>query len=170
MVCFPAFWPMVFLNDFLATCTSKQALQLEFEQLPFSHALFIMFSSGTTGAPKCMVHSAGVGLWGKPCRGLPLSVCSNRASQLMMAVLGLSDCTPSLESPACSFSPSGVLCRDAALSPGQWRAATPRAGMAPTTMVTGLEVTVQCTMSWGWGVRWLNQPHSPCRSGPPGGL
>ncbi|XP_013403238.1 acetoacetyl-CoA synthetase [Lingula anatina] len=33
--------------------------ELEFEQLPFSHPLYIMYSSGTTGAPKCMVHSAG---------------------------------------------------------------------------------------------------------------
>lgn len=30
-----------------------------FEQLPFGHPLFIMFSSGTTGKPKCIVHSAG---------------------------------------------------------------------------------------------------------------
>ncbi|XP_010812188.1 acetoacetyl-CoA synthetase isoform X2 [Bos javanicus] len=51
----------VFLEDFLATGQGDQAPQLEFEQLPFSHPLFIMFSSGTTGAPKCMVHSAGVG-------------------------------------------------------------------------------------------------------------
>ncbi|KAM7051175.1 acetoacetyl-CoA synthetase isoform 1-T1 [Molossus nigricans] len=49
----------VFLDDFLATGKGDQAPQLEFEQLPFSHPLFIMFSSGTTGAPKCMVHSAG---------------------------------------------------------------------------------------------------------------
>lgn len=49
----------VFLDDFLATGAGDQAPQLEFEQLPFSHPLFIMFSSGTTGAPKCMVHSAG---------------------------------------------------------------------------------------------------------------
>ncbi|XP_032510314.1 acetoacetyl-CoA synthetase isoform X3 [Phocoena sinus] len=49
----------VFLEDFLATGQGAQAPQLEFEQLPFSHPLFIMFSSGTTGAPKCMVHSAG---------------------------------------------------------------------------------------------------------------
>ncbi|XP_044631985.2 acetoacetyl-CoA synthetase isoform X2 [Equus asinus] len=49
----------VFLDDFLATGTGEQPPQLEFEQLPFSHPLFIMFSSGTTGAPKCMVHSAG---------------------------------------------------------------------------------------------------------------
>merc|ERR1719166_398650 len=32
---------------------------LTFEQVPFSHPLFIMYSSGTTGAPKCMVHSVG---------------------------------------------------------------------------------------------------------------
>ncbi|KAM5238505.1 acetoacetyl-CoA synthetase isoform 2-T2 [Ctenodactylus gundi] len=49
----------VFLEDFLARGSGEQTPQLEFEQLPFSHPLFIMFSSGTTGAPKCMVHSAG---------------------------------------------------------------------------------------------------------------
>ena len=32
---------------------------LEFEQLPFDHPLYVMFSSGTTGAPKCLVQSAG---------------------------------------------------------------------------------------------------------------
>ncbi|XP_004709676.1 acetoacetyl-CoA synthetase [Echinops telfairi] len=49
----------VFLDDFLGTGKGEQPPQLEFEQLPFSHPLFIMFSSGTTGSPKCMVHSAG---------------------------------------------------------------------------------------------------------------
>uniref|UniRef100_A0A8C0VTH9 Acetoacetyl-CoA synthetase n=1 Tax=Cyanistes caeruleus TaxID=156563 RepID=A0A8C0VTH9_CYACU len=49
----------VFLEDFLATGKGDQPPQLEFEQLPFNHPLFIMYSSGTTGAPKCMVHSAG---------------------------------------------------------------------------------------------------------------
>lgn len=36
-----------------------RALAVTFEQLPFSHPLFIMFSSGTTGVPKCIVHSQG---------------------------------------------------------------------------------------------------------------
>jgi acetoacetyl-CoA synthetase len=30
-----------------------------FERLPFAHPLYILFSSGTTGIPKCIVHSAG---------------------------------------------------------------------------------------------------------------
>jgi len=32
---------------------------VRFEQLPFDHPLYIMFSSGTTGVPKCIVHGAG---------------------------------------------------------------------------------------------------------------
>jgi acetoacetyl-CoA synthetase len=32
---------------------------LSFEMLPFDHPLYIMYSSGTTGVPKCIVHGAG---------------------------------------------------------------------------------------------------------------
>ncbi|WP_353647001.1 acetoacetate--CoA ligase [Mesorhizobium sp. WSM2240] len=35
------------------------ARPVEYEQLPFGHPLYILFSSGTTGVPKCIVHSAG---------------------------------------------------------------------------------------------------------------
>ena len=43
-------------EDFLAM---EREPALEFEQLPADHPVFIMFSSGTTGKPKCMVQGAG---------------------------------------------------------------------------------------------------------------
>jgi len=39
--------------------SSESSLDIEFEQLPADHPLYIMFTSGTTGLPKCMVQSAG---------------------------------------------------------------------------------------------------------------
>jgi acetoacetyl-CoA synthetase len=38
---------------------AHEAGPIAFEQLPFDHPLYVMFSSGTTGAPKCIVHGAG---------------------------------------------------------------------------------------------------------------
>lgn len=39
--------------------SSISGLSIEFEQLPADHPLYIMYSSGTTGLPKCMVQSSG---------------------------------------------------------------------------------------------------------------
>ncbi|MFN3317839.1 MAG: acetoacetate--CoA ligase [Allorhizobium sp.] len=41
-----------FISDF-------SVRDIEYRRLPFSHPIYILFSSGTTGVPKCIVHSAG---------------------------------------------------------------------------------------------------------------
>ncbi len=46
----------VHLDDFIAPFAARP---VEYARLPFAHPLYIMYSSGTTGAPKCIVHSAG---------------------------------------------------------------------------------------------------------------
>jgi len=45
----------ILIEDYL----DKNAAPLRFEQLPFDHPLYIMYSSGTTGVPKCIVHGVG---------------------------------------------------------------------------------------------------------------
>jgi acetoacetyl-CoA synthetase len=47
----------VHYQDFLAEADD---LDIQFEQVRFDHPLYIMFSSGTTGKPKCMVQGMGV--------------------------------------------------------------------------------------------------------------
>jgi acetoacetyl-CoA synthetase len=36
-----------------------EAGEIEFEAFPFHHPLYVMYSSGTTGVPKCILHSVG---------------------------------------------------------------------------------------------------------------
>ena len=42
-----------------AFCAPYQPQELTFTRVSFDHPLYIMFSSGTTGLPKCIVHSVG---------------------------------------------------------------------------------------------------------------
>ncbi len=49
----------VTMEDFMAP---HEAAEITYTQLPFDHPIYILFSSGTTGVPKCIVHTQGAAL------------------------------------------------------------------------------------------------------------
>ena len=65
IVVVPYLDPQVDVSDIAKAVTLPEWLRrfqpgdIAFAQLPFAHPVFILFTSGTTGKPKCIVHGAG---------------------------------------------------------------------------------------------------------------
>ncbi|MDR0753205.1 MAG: acetoacetate--CoA ligase [Holosporaceae bacterium] len=47
---------VILFDDFIA---AEKTTEMIFEKFPFNHPIYILFTSGTTGVPKCIVHGAG---------------------------------------------------------------------------------------------------------------
>jgi len=45
--------------ELLTSFADSDATEIEFTRLPFDHPVYILYSSGTTGVPKCITHGAG---------------------------------------------------------------------------------------------------------------
>ncbi len=45
--------------ELLSTFSHNDTTEIEFTRLPFNHPVYILYSSGTTGVPKCITHGAG---------------------------------------------------------------------------------------------------------------
>jgi acetoacetyl-CoA synthetase len=45
--------------ELLTSFSDADATRIEFTRLPFDHPVYILYSSGTTGVPKCITHGAG---------------------------------------------------------------------------------------------------------------
>lgn len=57
----PTLTSTIHINDYQAWIAPFMGVQPKYEQLPFNNPGFVLFSSGTTGKPKCIIHSgAGV--------------------------------------------------------------------------------------------------------------
>jgi len=45
--------------ELLDSFSLGEATEIEFKRLPFNHPVYVLYSSGTTGVPKCITHGAG---------------------------------------------------------------------------------------------------------------
>ena len=50
---------MIFEEAFFDRIKEEEVKPLQFERVPFSHPIWILFSSGTTGKPKAITHGVG---------------------------------------------------------------------------------------------------------------